>query len=89
MVFNKCPGQNLSIKKIEDAVSERACPSCKYPVEFFFDDVSRICPNCGEHLEKDEDLLKKDFGCAVWCDSAEECLSPAAYAKIKKGKKRL
>lgn len=88
MVFNKCPGQNLSRKKIEDAVSERPCPVCKYPVEFFFDDVSRICPNCGNHIEKDEDMLKKDFGCANWCDSAEDCLSPAAFAKIKKIKKR-
>jgi len=33
-------------------------------------------------------MLKKDFGCANWCDSAEDCLSPAAYAKIKKSKKR-
>ncbi|MFC2167382.1 hypothetical protein ACFLRW_00205 [Acidobacteriota bacterium] len=88
MVFNKCPGQNLSTKKIEDAVSERPCPSCEYPVEFFFDDISRICPNCGRSIEKDEDTLKKDFGCATWCDSAEDCLSPAAYSQIKKRKKR-
>ena len=88
MIFSKCPGQNLANKKLEDAVSERACPFCRYPIEFFFDDVSRICPECGKRIDKDEDLLKKDFGCAVWCDSAEECLSPDAYAKIKKSKKR-
>lgn len=88
MVYNKCPGQNLSRKKIEDAVSERPCPLCRYPVEFFFDDVSRICPNCGKRIEKDEDMLRKDFGCAIWCNSAENCLSPDAYAKIKKSKKR-
>jgi len=88
MVYNKCPGQNLSTKKIEDVVSERPCPFCKYLVEFFFDDVSRICPNCGRSVEKDEDTLRKDFGCANWCDSDENCLSPSSYAKIKKRKKR-
>ena len=88
MVFNKCPGQNLSRKKIDEVVSERPCPFCKYPMEFFFDDVSRICPKCGHPVEKDDERIIKDFGCAFWCDSAEECLSPAAYARIKKSKKR-
>ncbi len=88
MIFNRCPGQNLSRKKIEDVVSERPCPFCSYPLEFFFDDVSRKCPKCGKRIEKDKEILEKDFGCAIWCDAAEDCLGPATYAKIKKSKKR-
>jgi len=74
MVFKKCPGQDLSRKKIEDVVSEILCCFCGTAVEFFFDDLSRICPECGSLVEKCEERVKKDFKCAVWCDAASDCL---------------
>ena len=71
---------------MEDVVSDIPCPACGYPVEFFFDDSFRSCPNCGGRVDKNEERLQRDFGCAIWCDAAEECLSTEAYTKIKKGK---
>ena len=88
MVFKKCPGQDLSRKKIQDVVSEIICPFCFFSIEFFFDDSSRLCPNCGKRVDKSEEKLQMDFGCAVWCDAAEQCMSPEAYSKIKRGRAR-
>jgi len=76
MVFKKCPGQDLSRKKIEDVISDIPCRQCGTAVEFFFDDLSRTCPECGALVEKCEERVRKDFKCAVWCEAASDCLGP-------------
>lgn len=88
VVYKKCPGQDLSRKKIEDVVTNIPCPRCGYAVELFFDDVFRSCPECGQRVDKNPEKLQKDFGCAVWCEAAEECLSLDTVGKIKKNKKK-
>jgi len=87
MVFKKCPGQDLSRKKLEDVVCNLPCPSCGFKVEFFFDDKVRLCPECGGKVRKSDPQLLKGFGCADWREAAEKCIGTTLYSKLKKGKK--
>ncbi len=65
----KCPGQDSRYWK-GDAIFEAACPYCKAAIEFFKDDTSRKCPNCGRRVPNPE----MDFGCAEYCPYAKQCL---------------
>ncbi len=65
----KCPGQDSRYWK-GDAIFEVACPHCKGTIEFFKDDTSRKCPNCGQRVANPE----MDFGCAEYCPYAKQCL---------------
>jgi hypothetical protein len=88
MVFKKCPGQDLSRKKMEEVVCNLSCPECGSEVEFFFDDKNRTCPECGAKVSKNNVQLLKDFGCADWCEAAEKCLGSDQYARLTRAKKR-
>jgi hypothetical protein len=57
-------------------------------VEFFFDDKSRICPDCQCRISKSDIQLKKDFGCADWCEAAEKCIGPDLYSLLASTKKK-
>ena len=87
MVLKKCPGQDLSRKKIEDIVCNLPCPFCRTEVEFFFDDKYRKCPSCGTKVSKSDIQLLRDFGCADWCAAAEKCLGAELHKKLKQVKK--
>jgi DNA-directed RNA polymerase subunit RPC12/RpoP/HD superfamily phosphohydrolase YqeK len=65
----KCPGQDSRFWK-QDAITESKCPKCGRSVEFFKDDTARRCPHCG-HRFVNPDM---DFGCAAYCQFAEQCL---------------
>lgn len=65
----KCPGQDSRYWK-QGAIFEVNCPKCDHPVEFFKDDTSRKCGNCGHRFVNP----KMDFGCAAYCQFAEQCL---------------
>lgn len=65
----KCPGQDMQYWK-DDAIFEVNCPECDAVVEFYKDDTSRKCPKC-EHRFVNPKL---DFGCASYCQFAEQCL---------------
>ena len=65
----KCPGQDMKYWK-EDAIFEVDCPNCKGLVEFYKDDTSRKCNACGHRFVNP----KLDFGCASYCQFAEQCL---------------
>ncbi len=65
----KCPGQDSRFWK-QDAISESKCPQCGQSVEFFKDDTARKCPHCGHRFVNPE----LDFGCAAYCQFAEQCL---------------
>jgi DNA-directed RNA polymerase subunit RPC12/RpoP len=65
----KCPGQDSQYWK-SDAVFEVKCPKCSGLVEFFKDDTSRRCGQCGHRFVNP----KMDFGCAAYCQYAEQCL---------------
>lgn len=65
----RCPGQDSRYWK-PGAVFEVACPQCGYEVEFFKDESTRRCKRCGHKLVNPN----MDFGCAVHCKFAQQCL---------------
>ena len=65
----KCPGQDTQYWK-PGAIYEVRCPKCDRPVEFFKDDTARKCGHCGHRFVNPE----MDFGCAAYCQYAEQCL---------------
>jgi len=75
----KCPGQDSRYWK-PGAIFEAKCPKCGDEVEFFKDDTTRICKKCGHRFLNPG----MDFGCASYCQYAEQCigkLSPELIAK--------
>jgi len=75
----QCPGQDSRYWK-PGAIFESKCPECGADIEFFKDEPSRRCKNCGHQLLNP----KIDFGCASYCKYAEQCLgklSPALLAQ--------
>jgi len=65
----KCPGQDTQYWT-SGAIFEVSCPQCNHRVEFFKDDTTRKCGNCGHRFVNP----KMDFGCAAYCQYAEQCL---------------
>ena len=65
----KCPGQDTLYWK-PGAIYEVKCPKCEHMVEFFKDDTARKCGNCGHRFVNPQ----MDFGCAAYCEYAEQCL---------------
>ncbi len=63
-----CPGMNPAYWKIED-IFESPCIACGKPIEFWKDDVKRVC-SCGQVS------FNPRLGnlCLVTCKKAEECL---------------
>jgi len=65
----KCPGQDTQYWQ-SGAIFEAKCPKCDHPVEFFKDDTTRKCGNCGHRFINPQ----MDFGCASYCQYAEQCI---------------
>ncbi len=65
----KCPGQDSRYWK-PGAIFEQPCPKCGQMVEFFKDDTTRKCGQCGHRFTNPH----MDFGCASYCEYAEQCL---------------
>lgn len=65
----KCPGQDTRYWKPGD-IFEGTCPHCGGVVEFFKDDSTRKCKKCGKKIVNP----KLDFGCATYCQYADQCL---------------
>lgn len=53
-----------------DAIFEADCPECGASVEFYKDDTTRKCHGCDHRFVNP----KLDFGCASYCQFAEQCL---------------
>ena len=77
MSDNKCPGQNPQYWKPEDT-SEVSCPNCKEIVEFFKDEPKRKCHNCKQEVSNP----RVDFGCALWCPKAVDCIGQERYQQL-------
>jgi len=65
----KCPGQDSRYWK-PGAIFDETCPKCGHLVEFFKDDTTRKCGHCGHRFVNP----KMDFGCAAYCEFAEQCI---------------
>ncbi len=53
-----------------EAVFEDKCPQCGHSIEFFKDESARTCKNCGHKMINP----RMDFGCASYCQYADQCL---------------
>lgn len=65
----QCPGQDMRYWK-PGAIFDTPCPKCGQAVEFFKDESSQKCKNCGHKMVNP----RMDFGCASYCQHAEQCL---------------
>lgn len=65
----KCPGQD-SQYWTDNAIYEVECPKCGAAVEFYKDDTTRKCHKCQHRFVNP----KMDFGCAAYCQFAEQCI---------------
>jgi len=65
----KCPGQDMKYWK-DDAIFDADCPKCGKTIEFYKDDTTRKCSNCDYRFVNP----KMDFGCASYCQFAEQCM---------------
>lgn len=65
----KCPGQDMKYWK-DDAIFDANCPKCGTNVEFYKDDTTRKCSKCDHRFVNP----KMDFGCASYCQFAEQCM---------------
>jgi HD superfamily phosphodiesterase len=75
----KCPGQDTKYWK-PGSIFEVKCPKCGGEVEFFKDDTTRKCGKCGHMFVNP----KMDFGCAAYCQYAEQCLGTLPQEMIAK-----
>ena len=65
----QCPGQDTRYWK-PGAIFDAPCPKCGHVIEFFKDESSRKCKHCGNKIINP----RMDFGCASYCQHAEQCL---------------
>jgi NADH pyrophosphatase NudC (nudix superfamily) len=75
MARRNCPGQDTRFWT-PDHIYDHPCAQCGAPVEFFRDDLRRVCPHCGAHTVNP----KNDLACAAWCAHAAECLAQMGRA---------
>jgi hypothetical protein len=75
----KCPGQDTRYWK-PGAIFEATCPKCGHEVEFFKDDTTRRCKKCGHRFANPE----MDFGCASYCQYAQQCIGSLPAELISK-----
>ena len=65
----RCPGQDSRYWK-HDAIFDTKCPECGTEIEFFKDQTTAKCKGCGKQVINP----KMDFGCASYCQYAEQCM---------------
>lgn len=65
----RCPGQDSRYWK-HDAIFDSKCPECGTEIEFFKDQTTCKCNGCGKKIVNP----RMDFGCASYCQYAEQCM---------------
>ncbi|MBN2807961.1 MAG: phosphohydrolase [Deltaproteobacteria bacterium] len=65
----RCPGQDSRYWK-HDAIFDSKCPACGADIEFFKDQTTCKCKGCGKQIVNP----RMDFGCASYCQYAEQCM---------------
>ncbi len=69
MPTKKCPGMDPAFFKFED-IKIHNCLECQRKLEFWKDDVSITCPDCG-HKNFNPNLGNT---CLSWCKEAAKCV---------------
>jgi Fe-S-cluster-containing dehydrogenase component len=66
--LTRCPGTDSRSVRPE----YRRCTQCGYRLEFFSDELTRRCPQCGSKQTKEAEP-----SCVAWCPAAEACIGDA------------
>ncbi len=74
-----CPGQDRQFWD-KDAIFEVECARCGRSIEFFKDEASRRCGNCGLRMLNP----RMDLGCASYCKFGAECIGGESHGIQKK-----
>ena len=61
----RCPGTDSRSVRPE----YRRCTECGYRLEFFSDELTRRCPQCGS-----KQMKEAEPSCVAWCPAAEACV---------------
>ena len=61
----RCPGTDSRSVRPE----YRRCTECGYRLEFFSDELTMRCPQCGS-----KQMKEAEPSCVVWCPAAEACV---------------
>jgi predicted nucleic acid-binding Zn-ribbon protein len=61
----RCPGTDSRSVRPE----YRRCTECGYRLEFFSDELTRRCPQCGS-----KQMKEAQPSCVAWCPAAEACV---------------
>ena len=75
----KCPGQDTRYWKPGD-IFDVDCPHCGNKVEFFKDEATRQCAHCKNKIVNP----RMNFGCAGYCQFAEQCLGDLGLELLAK-----
>jgi hypothetical protein len=81
--MRKCTGNNTREWR-SDAIFEIQCRHCGTMVEFFKDEITRICTACKQTVFNE----RKDFGCSLWC-SSDSSYPRNICPKFKRSKDRI
>lgn len=65
--MRRCSGNNTQEWGFE-AIFEMECPGCGFVIEFYKDEIKKVCKICGETVPNN----RKDQGCGQWCSSKSE-----------------
>lgn len=78
----KCPGMDRGNWTSRD-IKEHPCPKCGRTIEFWKDDIKRICKHCRSVI------FNPSLGdtCLAWCEKAVECIGNMAVEEWKKAHK--
>lgn len=79
--MRKCTGNN-TFEWGFDAIFDVICPECGCRVEFFKDEITRICPQCKTTVQND----RKDYGCGRWCSSHVDAAIRNTCPRFKRSK---
>lgn len=73
-----CPGARVIRQPSPEIFT---CPRCGGEIEIWTDEISGVCPRCGEVLYR-EGMMS----CLEWCQYARECVGDQAYGRFMKEK---
>jgi hypothetical protein len=80
--LRKCNGNNTQEWGL-DAIFDIECKNCGNLVEFFKDDITRNCSECGNNVIND----RGGYGCGQWCSSSSSHIRNFC-SKFKRSKDR-
>lgn len=73
-----CPGSKILRQPAPEFFD---CPTCKYEVEIWTDELKAACPKCQTPVYRDTAM-----SCLDWCKRGKECVGDSAYSNYMQNK---